>query len=179
MTDSTVTENWKPVPGYEGYYEVSNRGRVRSLDRVVTTKIGSSLRVRGRMLKLYEGNHGYHVVVLNRDGASDPRTVHRMVLSTFTGEDPQELNCCHNNGIRTDNRLENLRWDTPSENNYDIVRHGRHGMASKTHCKNGHEFNEENTRIYGNGWRRCIPCQKAVEAEAYRQRKMKHIRTRE
>jgi len=178
MPDSTLPEIWKPIPGHEGYYEVSSQGRIRSLDRWIDTKHSRSFR-RGKMLKLYRGNHGYYVVVLCRNGVLDPRTVHRTVLATFSGRDPQDLNCCHNNGIRTDNRIENLRWDTPSENNYDIVRHGRHGMASKTHCKNGHEFNEENTRIYGNGWRRCIPCQKAVEAEAYRQRKMKHIRTRE
>lgn len=171
MPNSTLPEIWKPIPGYEGYYEVSDHGRVRSLDRVITNKLGRPCRIRGRMLKLYQGNHGYYVVVLNRDGEGSPQTVHRLVLWAFTGTNPSELNCCHNNGIRTDNRLENLRWDTPSENNYDIVRHGRHGMGSKTHCKNGHEFNEQNTRIYKNGWRRCLPCQKAVEKEAYRKRK--------
>jgi len=53
--------------------------------------------------------------------------VHQLILETFVGPRPDGMECCHNNGIRTDNRLENLRWGTRSENQQDSIKHGTHG----------------------------------------------------
>jgi hypothetical protein len=67
---------------------------------------------------------------------------------------------CHENDIRTDNRLPNLRWDTRSANEHDKVRNGRHHSAKKTRCVNGHEFTLENTIRDQNGHRQCLTCKR-------------------
>jgi hypothetical protein len=68
------------------------------------------------------------------------------------------LEACHLNDVATDNRLDNLRWDTRSANKRDTVRNGLHSQARKTHCKRGHEFTAENTYIRPDGARTCRRC---------------------
>ena len=70
-------------------------------------------------------------------GIGGTKYIHRLVLEAFVGPCPEGMETCHNNGVRTDNRLENLRWDTSSANNDDIVKHGRHWLASRSHCPRG------------------------------------------
>lgn len=152
-------EEWRPVVGYEGSYEVSSLGRVRSVDRIVTFKDGRKRLARGRVLRSWSNNLGHQVVGLaNRQRAF----IHCLVLEAFVGPRPDGLVACHNNGQSTDNRVENLRWDTYSENNLDLVRHGTHWQVSKTHCPQGHEYTDENTRLYyyrGSRYRYCRTCQ--------------------
>lgn len=112
MSDSI--EIWKPVAGFEGCYVVSDRGRVMSLGRKVRTKWGMRL-LRERVLKPIVCDNGYPQVGLHRDGRSAMIKIHRLVLAAFCGE--SDLHCNHKNGIRNDNRLSNLEWCTPSENN--------------------------------------------------------------
>ena len=153
-------ERWFAVPGYEGFYEVSDTGRVRSIDRYVAGRYVKRL-IRGKLLSQKLTNKGYPFVWLGlgEKGKSSYRTVHRLVLEAFVGPAPEGAVACHNNDIQTDNRLENLRWDTRSENQNDIVRNGNHVAANKTHCKRGHEFNEVNTRIRKcDGGRDCRAC---------------------
>lgn len=125
MTDPT--ERWLPVTGYEGLYEVSDLGRVRSLDRFVyDTYRGKPRRraFRGRILKHIDGPGGYPVVGLSKDGRERMRQVHRLVLDAFTGSRPLNLVSRHGPGGRADARLVNLRYGTPSENESDKVRDG-------------------------------------------------------
>lgn len=75
---------------------------------------------------LFDVVHGYYQVSLCKNGKIYKRTVHRLVLETFVGECPKEMEACHNNGIRADNRLKNLRWDTKKNNHKDAIRHGTH-----------------------------------------------------
>jgi len=108
--DSTsAAERWRDVPGFEGLYQVSDWGRVRSLDRVVVDSLGRQRLIRGRLLKPISLN-GYHYVGLFRDGEQTRCLVHRLVLLAFVGEPESGQECRHLNGDPANNRLENLAW---------------------------------------------------------------------
>lgn len=157
---STESEIWKPVVGYEGYYEVSDHGRVRSLTRIVTTSDGRTWEQPGRILR--PGVSGERsprqVVSLHREGHGRSHLVHRIVLQSFVGPCPDGMEGCHNDGDPQNNWLSNLRWDTSSENNLDTVRHGNHYQSNKTHCPLGHPLEFPNLRDLPNGWRGCQAC---------------------
>lgn len=70
--------------------------------------------------------YGYPHVCLHKDLKAYKKYVHRLILGTFIGPCPKEMEACHNNGIRTDNRLKNLRWDTKENNHKDAIKHGTH-----------------------------------------------------
>lgn len=151
-------EEWRPVVGYEGRYEVSDLGRVRSL--LTNTVLKPMIAASG----------GYHVVALHNEGQRMVR-VNRIVLTAFVGEAPNGTVSCHNDGDPTNNALRNLRWDTYSENVYDVVRHGNHVHANKTHCPRGHEYAGDNLRVKpSEGRRRCKACIRDYQRE-YRARK--------
>lgn len=110
-----MKETWKSIRGYEGLYEVSDLGRVRSLGRAVNSKNGSKQRKRVRVLTQEVTIHGYcRVRLYDRNGDSKRYAVHRVVLETFVGESPLQVN--HRNEIKTDNRLENLEYVSAREN---------------------------------------------------------------
>lgn len=137
-------EEWRPVPGYEGYYEVSSLGRVRSLDREVSHPTVGIVRRKGKVLAQNPLNEdGYLGIGLNRDGIKKKRAVHLLVLEAFTGPRPKGEQACHNDGNNTNNRVENLRWDTPKENVADIKRHGRNYWLNRSTCVNGHLYTED------------------------------------
>lgn len=159
-------ERWLPIPGFEGHYEVSDHGRVRSLDRVVIDKQGTRRRkFKGRMLKPQRVYTGYDVVGLSKDGKPRDWYIHRLVLMAFCGPPAPGAEGCHNNDIRSDNRLENLRWDTHLNNVRDAVKRDRmkNPARDKTHCKRGHELGK---RIPGRR-RRCIICRRYLERVRY------------
>ncbi len=114
-------EIWKSIPGYEGKYEVSTLGRIKSLPRLVVKPRGSFMS-KERILpgSVSVNGPGYRTVNLGN------RTtyIHHLVLETFVGPRPDRHEACHNNGNRLDNRLENLRWDTASQNQNDRAKHG-------------------------------------------------------
>lgn len=106
-------ETWKPVPGYEGQYEVSDYGRVRSIERWVAYSNGRGRRQPGRMLKLMPDGNGYLRVTL----AGATRHVHILVLQAFAEPRPPGMDACHGPGGRLDNRWpENLRYGSRSQN---------------------------------------------------------------
>jgi hypothetical protein len=166
-----MTEQWLPVVGYEGYYEVSDQGQVRSIDRQVpATVYGKDIvrNMRGRIIKPRLG-HGYPTVTLSKNSIHEHRRIHRLMLLAFAGPCPDGMEGCHINDSRTDNRLENLRWGTRSDNMQDALRNGTHPTGSKTHCKRGHKFTPDNT--YNNGGNRgCKTCSRDQGREKAREK---------
>ena len=119
-------EIWRGVSGWEDSYQVSSEGRVRSLDRTVSCGGGHKRGVKGKLLKLTENIvNGYPFVTLSSaTSKSYCVSVHLLVLSAFVGPAPSGMECCHNDGSRSNNRLENLRYDTRSNNALDRHVHG-------------------------------------------------------
>jgi hypothetical protein len=155
--DATPIEEWRPVVGYEGLYEVSSLGRVKSLSRVVR-KGDSHRSVTERILRPGLHQRGYQTVSLWHNGKKSKRNIHQLVLAAFRGVCPEGQVACHNDGNPANNWLDNLRWDTQSNNLRDEVTHGTHPWATKTHCPRKHEYTPENTRTY-RGKRHCRKCE--------------------
>lgn len=125
-----MTEIWKAVVGFEGFYEVSSLGRVRSLDRLTTqkTKGGAyqTRRFKGKILSpaLNRKRYNYRYVGLIVQGQQTLRRVAVLVAAAFIGPRPCGSVTCHVNGVSTDDRAENLRYDTPKNNTADMAVHG-------------------------------------------------------
>lgn len=154
-----MRERWLPIPGYEGNYEVSDRGNVRSVDRIRIGTDGIAQKRRGQILRGTIGaRDGYRCVNLRTGGGNGRVTpIHRLVLLAFVGPLPPGMVSRHLNGNPTDNRLENLKYGTQSENMHDRVRHGNHFQVNKTHCPREHEYTPENTYRTRKG-RFCKKC---------------------
>lgn len=115
-----MNEIWKEIEGYEGLYEVSNMGRVRSLDRSVIHR-GKQMVLKGRVLKPGTNKEGYHFVILCKEGKKKLTRVHRLVAEAFIQNLDNKPCIDHINTERTDNRVENLKWCTYSENNLNPI----------------------------------------------------------
>ena len=151
-------ERWAPIPGYEGTYEVSDHGRVQSLDRTLVDATGRRQVVTGRILKQTPNTFGYRCVGLWCGNQRVTRAVHTLVLLAFVGPRPEGLEGLHRNGDSTDNRLSNLHYGTSSENTLDTVRHGTHNHARRDRCIHGHEFAYVQRRKNGKTQRVCRVC---------------------
>jgi hypothetical protein len=130
-------EYWKPVVGFEGYYSISSRGRLkREAGKVPMFKLGVLIGVypvQSRLLKPKRGCDGFVAMLVKPGQKRKYKFVHRLVLEAFVGACPLGMECCHNDGNNKNNNLENLRWDTAKSNKADMVKHGtcnrgeRHG----------------------------------------------------
>ena len=167
MRSTEVAESWKPVVGYEGLYEVSSAGRVRSLDAIVPRGSGTYTR-KGRHLKTSVGRNGYPEVELYKDTQRVRRGVHQLVAKAFV-PNPENLPLVrHLNDVKDDNRVENLAWGTESDNRYDAYRNGRMKIrANEPTCKYGHIATEENTYLDKRGTRLCRDCQR-IQSKEYK-----------
>lgn len=120
-------EKWLPVRGYEGIYEVSNWGRVRSVERLVKHSRGGTLKIRARTRKLGKNSHGYLHVTLRKNGAVKTLKVHRLVASqfvlNFVGQLDDEVGfeVNHLDGNKTNNHATNLEYVTAAGN----IQHAR------------------------------------------------------
>ena len=103
-------EIWKDIEGYEGLYQVSNEGRVKSLERVVIMKNGTSKTWNGTILKGGKTKKGYMYVNLSKNNVKDPRYVHILVATAFIPNPHNYTVVHHINGNHQDNRVENLCW---------------------------------------------------------------------
>ena len=118
--ENTSQEQWRSITGYDGIYEVSNLGRVRSLDRWVRYKNGRVQHYPGTIKTLHEfggcvGNR-YHSVALSRNARLSTRYVHHLVAEEFIGPRPVGHDVCHNDNSRKNNNVLNLRYDTRAGN---------------------------------------------------------------
>ncbi|AHL19660.1 NUMOD4 motif family protein [Enterococcus phage VD13] len=127
-----IPEEWLPIKGYEGLYEVSNRGKIKSLARKVSYHNGNSRNVPERLLTPVKNKKGYLNVFLYKSGKATQYRVHRIVAEAFLVNNENKPQINHINEIRDDNRISNLEWATSKENN----NHGsRNSKISKARSK--------------------------------------------
>jgi hypothetical protein len=150
------SERWLPVPGYEGLYEVSDGGAIRSLDRLDALGRKRTAKV----LRPRKTTRDHLSVALYANAVRRDFQVHILVLEAFIGPRPTGMEGCHWNDDPADNRLANLRWDTRSANVLDSIRNGTHAMTNRTHCPEGHPYTPENTYTYPRGNRACRECRR-------------------
>ena len=120
-----MEEIWKDIEGWVGLYQVSNFGRVRSLDRIVSRSSNGDKFIKGRLLVLRKDKDGYNVVHFRDASTGRNRLlkVHRLVAFAFIPNPDGKDQIDHINGIRSDNRVDNLRWCTCRENlNYPLAK---------------------------------------------------------
>lgn len=167
-------ERWLPVVGFEGYFEVSDHGRVRGLDRSFVRADGRPLYVKGRIRKPSLVRHGYLNIGIAKPGVP-PRTylVHQLVLAAFVGPCPEGLEVLHWDDNHGNNHLANLRYGTRSDNMRDAIRNGTSNLtvfAKRDACSSGHEYTPENTRLrHGGRHRVCRTCNRQYQI-AYKQK---------
>lgn len=123
-----IEEEWRPVAGYQGIYEVSNRGLVRSVPRRVYggRHCGSgSKQLQGRVLRPKLTNRGYLQVVLSVRGVHKMALVHRLVAHAFCANEGMRPNVNHLDGCQTNNHFTNLEWCTQMANVHHAIAMGR------------------------------------------------------
>lgn len=129
-----MNEIWKQIPGYENYYEVSNLGRVRSLERLVTPSGRKSVK-KGKILSPRPDKNGYLITCLCIDGVESTKKVHRLVALAFIGSSDLQVNhidCC-----KINNHISNLEYVTNQENRDHAVANGRmHGKTNPNRSNN-------------------------------------------
>lgn len=163
---SLPNEEWRPVVGFEGKYEVSSLGRVRSLTRTVHRKDGRQRIQRGRMMKPIHDKK-YDVVFLGDGGKGRRRRIHELVLEAFVGPRPKGMHSCHGDDNGRHNHLSNLRYGTPSENGLDRTKNGNDVNTKKTHCPRGHGYSGPNVFLVDGNKRGCLAC---IRTRSYQQR---------
>lgn len=113
-----MNEEWRDVVGYEGYYQVSNLGRVKSLERIDS----NNHPLKERILKFGFSGKKYKYVILNKNGKSKTKTVHRLVAIAFLDNPDNKTQVNHLDEDKYNNNANNLEWVTPKENsNYGTL----------------------------------------------------------
>jgi len=129
-------EVWRPVVGYDGLYEVSDMGRVRTLPHTRRSRSGRTAQVRLRLIRPVKlpPPHNHWTITLSRDGKRTSYPLHTLVLTAFSGPAPSGMQCRHMDGDPDNNRLDNLQWGTPLENAADRDRHGTTARGERNGC---------------------------------------------
>lgn len=123
-------EIWKPVVGYEGYYEVSNIGSVRSITRTISRRDGKTQTLKSKIPTILV-SRGYKKVCLSKENTQKCKFIHRLVCQAFNGDGGDDKVVRHLNGNKDDNRDINLRWGTDKENYEDLVSHGSEVLGER------------------------------------------------
>lgn len=121
-------EIWKPIKNYEGMYEVSNMGRVRSLNRLIPRNKNSKksyYKIKGRPVAITDNGNGYKLVSLSKQGRKN-HYLHRLVATHFIPNPCEKYFVNHKDGDKSNNHVSNLEWVTHSENIVHSVKMGIH-----------------------------------------------------
>lgn len=121
---SLEREVWKDIVDYEGSYQVSNKGNVKSLDRITKTKNNKKILYVGKLLNPPVNNKGYKLVALYKNSKAHGIAIHRLVAQAFIPYEVDKLHVNHKDGNKLNNNTTNLEWVTPKENT-------RHAIANK------------------------------------------------
>ena len=131
----SMEEIWKDIEGYEGIYQVSNLGRVRSIDRVCIMKNGLKRLQKGRIMAFFIGHDGYYIVKLCSKSSKVGYRVHRLVAMAFIANPNNYPYINHKDENKQNNSVDNLEWCTPKYNtNYGMTPQ----RISETHKKSVH-----------------------------------------
>lgn len=173
MIERMNEEKWLPIPGFEGLYEISDRGSIRTLPRPRRAKGGTTSLLPTRIMRQHRIGRagGYWATYLTPQSGPRKRVfAHVAVLEAFVNPRPDGQHACHNDGDMTNNHVDNLRWDTPSANMIDRVQHGNHFAANRELCAKGHPY--DRIERYPDGsfkQRYCNTC-KQESKRAHRER---------
>lgn len=118
-----INEIWKDIQGYDGIYQISNYGKVKICEHIIYTKDNVLIKVKERIMKTFI-TRGYEQVILQKNGKSKHYQVHRLIAQSFIPNPENKPQVNHINGIKTDNRLENLEWCTQRENQIHAYKTG-------------------------------------------------------
>lgn len=168
MARKKCKEVWLPVPGYEGIYEVSNFGKVRSVTRKVTDRLGRTRTITGQIKKTWIDNGGYERVELCKFDTRVGWGLHRVVAMAFKPGYNEEQEVMHLDHNKLNNHSDNLEWGTHTENIQSTISAGRYrnGNMMKTQCPKGHPYSGLDSR----GTRICHVC-RAEQQRRYHARK--------
>ena len=122
-------EIWKDIEGFEGYYQVSDQGRVRSLDRIIIQSNGVKRKCRGQIMINGKDKDGYEVIQLCKNGTHKRCMVHRLVAEAFIPNPDNKPQINHKDEDKTNNCVDNLEWMTSKENNNYGTKKYREGIA--------------------------------------------------
>lgn len=167
-------ETWRPVVGFEGRYEVSDLGQVRSIDRMVISGSDGRMRLsRGQVLSpsAESRGRGHLTVQLWSDNRSYRKYVHVVVLEAFVGPCPDGMESLHFDDVPDNNALSNLRWGTRSDNISDRMRNGGRCNVRKSHCKQGHLYTPGTTKWLASGKRCCLICWREYQRDWKRRKR--------
>ena len=163
-------EIWKDIPGYEGLYQASSLGKIKSLDRITRRCSNTTRCIKGKIIKQRLNRNRYLKVQLYKEGKGKWYTVHRLIATTFIPNPENKPEIDHINTVRTDNRIKNLRWVTRKENManettkekaIEIAKTVKYYIGKKVKCITTGEIFDTITEagikynIYPNGVNRC------------------------
>jgi len=144
-------EIWKPIVGYEGLYEISNFGRVKSLPRMVKGKFDNLRFQKGSIRKIQVNNRGYNTIRLCKNGIYQQHFIHRLVANAFIPTKDNDLEINHKDENKQNNNVNNLEWVTRKENmNYGTVQSRIHKSYKSERLIHQRKVAQMNNKIRSN-----------------------------